>query len=285
MVRIREYDNDDYSFPSTHALQSISIPMWIIYYNFYQNENSNTILFVLSIFLACIISFCISMSRIYLGAHTLQDVVAGIAIGFIISLLYCSFTDYFEKLLTEGGIRIQIVILLFCIFLILIHPIEVFIKNKNGKFNISISQNGYITSSGLIGVGMGTAVGTWVFPDSYNSIVPNKNFQILVQRYIIGSICCVTIYFLLKKIVTMLLLKLWEIFRIPLFNPPYHGIASEKEQAFYISRRKNNPHKFPLNILIGSGFQIMPTVKFIQYASLAFMVLAGCPLIYASIGL
>lgn len=285
VVRIRENDNDDYSFPSTHAVQSVSIPLWIIYYNFFQNENPNTLLLVLSVCLACILSFCISLSRIYLGAHTLQDVIAGIAIGFIISLFYCPLTDYFEKILTKGRVEVQIMIFLLCIVLILLHPVEVFIKNRTSKFHISISQNGYITSSGLIGVGMGTGVGSWIFPDSYNTIVPLKNILNIFQRYIIGSICCIIIYIYSKKIVTSFLLKMWEVLNIPLFNPPYHYLLSEKDHELYKQKRKNLPYKFPLNILIGSGFQVMPAVKFIQYGSLAFMIMAGCPLIYAALGL
>lgn len=284
VIRIREYDNDDYSFPSTHSLQSVSIPLFLIYFNF-KNENELTSTLVLVVGLACMISFCISMSRIYLGAHTLQDVIAGAAVGIIISTLYCTFSDNFEKFLTEGSLSTPITVLIICIILIFIHPVEVFIKNSYGKFNIGLSQNGYITSSGLIGVGMGVCYGSWLIPNSYDTIHPYTHLFNVILRYIVGGMCCVPIYVLTKKIWTTMLMKLWDISKIPLFNPPYHDVTSDKEQEKYEQEAKNSPYKFPFNVLVGSGFQVMPIVKFVQYGSLAFMIMTGCPMIFKAIGI
>lgn len=269
--RLRDMDSDDYSFPSTHSVQAAAVPTWIML-NLFSTDDGTYPLYLL-VPIVMTLSFCISTSRIYLGAHTLQDVIAGYCIGLFLSLSYFSFTLKVEFLLSYGSYMVPLSILLWNTILILIHPIEYSVKHSTGKYNLGYSQSGYLTSTGLCGVIMGTTFGSWMFPDSHENIALTV-FQV-VLRYMVGVICCAVVYLVSKLVLRELLLNIYKTLKIPLFDPPYHGATTEKEQEEYEMRAKI--HK---RTCVGSGIQVMPAVKFVQYTGLAFMIMTGCPLIF-----
>ena len=82
-----------YSFPSGHAMISLSFYGFIIYL-INKNNYSKTIKITTSIVLSVLI-LLIGISRIYLGVHYASDVIAGFAISLAHLILY---TTYNEKI-------------------------------------------------------------------------------------------------------------------------------------------------------------------------------------------
>ena len=74
-----------YSFPSGHALMSITFYGLIIFL-LWQNEENKTIKWVLTFMLVFLI-ICIGASRVYLRVHYASDVLAGFSVGLMWLLL------------------------------------------------------------------------------------------------------------------------------------------------------------------------------------------------------
>ncbi len=83
-----------YSFPSGHALMSITFYGLIIFL-VWQNEKNNAIKYLLTILLALLILF-IGISRVYLRVHYASDVLAGFCVGLMWLLLSLWILQKFE---------------------------------------------------------------------------------------------------------------------------------------------------------------------------------------------
>ena len=90
---IRLIKQGGYSFPSGHAMISIAVYGFLIYYVQMKVKNKRLKLF-LTILLSLLI-ILIGLSRIYVGVHYPSDVIAGYTLSMIILLLVVNF--YQEK--------------------------------------------------------------------------------------------------------------------------------------------------------------------------------------------
>ena len=93
----------NYSFPSGHALMSISFYGFLIYIAYYQVRNSLFRNIVISFLLLLIL--LISFSRIYLRVHYTSDVVAGLSIGLIWLVMIQFIMDKTENRFSQNSLK------------------------------------------------------------------------------------------------------------------------------------------------------------------------------------
>ena len=89
IVDFKMVEEASFSFPSGHAMTSLTFYGLIMYYAYKKIKNKairNTICIALSILI-----FFIGISRIYLGAHYASDVLAGFLCGIVYLVLYITF--------------------------------------------------------------------------------------------------------------------------------------------------------------------------------------------------
>ena len=89
---------DNYSFPSGHAMNSFVFYTALSYFILRETKNLTTSIFVFAI--SGIIIFLIGISRVYLGVHYPSDVIAGYVTGFLwfTSAILFEKTIIFERL-------------------------------------------------------------------------------------------------------------------------------------------------------------------------------------------
>lgn len=88
-IELRMVQESSFSFPSGHAMTSVTFYGLIIYFVFKNVKNKrlrNTICTALSFLI-----FLIGISRIYLGVHYASDVLAGFVFGIVYLVLYITF--------------------------------------------------------------------------------------------------------------------------------------------------------------------------------------------------
>ena len=88
-------NESSYSFPSSHAMVSVVFYGLLIYLVYKIVKNRKTKCFLITIL--TIIVLLISISRIYLGAHYLSDVIGGLSLGIIYLMIFLMFNKDFEK--------------------------------------------------------------------------------------------------------------------------------------------------------------------------------------------
>lgn len=304
--RARPSDADDYSMPSTHSLQAISLPIWLTVYLI--RDLGITSPTFLAWYIPCVFLWVLSISwsRLYLGAHSGQDIIAGWIVGTIVSLIYCLFSNTLEARLMAHDAQCAGQVFAFAVLITYLHPMEVFINNPLGKWSIIVSQSGYLTSCDLAGVIAGVAIGIPGAPDNVPISVFERPYAALFRVVVGGTLCAVT-YILGRKILRSVLLLGYNAVGLPVFDPPAKNnqipptlTMTLKKEGDRVSFESLNVHTFTNGmtpgfqrftqshlglLLLGSGLQIMPIAKFIQYGALSFMVCSPAPHMFRAFGL
>lgn len=83
-----------YSMPSGHSTAIASVAGTLIYEVQKTRKKWFKITAIISLVLLCL---CVGLSRMYLGQHYLSDVLAGLALGFTVSLIMCKFIKFGDK--------------------------------------------------------------------------------------------------------------------------------------------------------------------------------------------
>lgn len=246
-----------------------------------------------------------SWSRMHLGAHSLQDVMAGWAVGIPLAISYCFIYPTIESRLMSHDIQCCGQLFAFAVLVIYLHPMEVFINTGLSKWSIIVSQSGYLTSCDLAGVLAGAALGCLNVPDNVPISVIQRPYAALF-RITVGPICAAIVYITARRTLRSILLTGYNAVGIPVFDPPAKQAQipptlTLKKEGDRVSFESLNVHKWTLGgpapnfqrltqshlglLLLGSGIQIMPIAKFLQYTALSWTVSCGCPLIFTALGL
>lgn len=327
VIRVRKLDELDYAFPSTHSMQAVSQPLFFTYLIFYVwNVESEWYLWT---WLAGngLITLTIIASRIYLGAHHVQDVTVGAVLGVGVGLMYCYLGTLLDTYLAVGSWQVPLCTTALLAGLVMIHPNEIYLKTRLSRFNQTVSQNGYLVSATVAGCASGAILGAWAVaqhPHVFYAVSLSQHPKLVLLRFIVGPVICATLYVACKKLLRAVLLSLWRIFEIPLFDPPAKAPTDQETKQLYMEKtggtiylnyatqpmRKKAPyqrhtknaaswslqlsrdsmiHRLGLNssfaVLFGSGMQVMPIVKFVQYLLLTFVGFFPVPALFSLLGI
>jgi len=112
--RLSNMHNMEFGLPSTHSVTAFGIPFYLIY-KLYGWDTT-------MIMVGIIYTFVVSYSRLYLGMHSLPDILAGILIG--AALLYLWISVGFASLeeWVAHGSYVPITIVAIAAFLLFLHP-------------------------------------------------------------------------------------------------------------------------------------------------------------------
>ena len=162
--RLENWFDNEYGFPSTHAIVAASIPYGCWYLALGRYQFPSNVGFVVAT--AWCLLVCIS--RLYLGIHTVLDVMAGCAIA--VSLLYLGswFLDPLDDFIATHPFS-PVAVILAGIFIMAVYP----------------RQDTWCPARGdtakIIGVGIGVAVGTWYANDITRDPFEGVPFPIRVE--------------------------------------------------------------------------------------------------------
>ena len=125
----------DYSFPSTHSMNAITNISVLIIYN--QNNKLFDESFYIYI-LYFIYPLSIILSRIYLGAHTLIDIIGGCILGFIVVIIWNLTNVYIDNFYLNSNPFLLLVFNTFFYTLLFYYSIG---NNKIDKSVLLMSEN------------------------------------------------------------------------------------------------------------------------------------------------
>jgi len=117
-TQLNNSGNKEFGFPSTHGATSVTLPFYALL-AFQEIEFSSTFLMWLTI---AIIYMCLlSYSRLYLGMHTLPDVIGGVMLGFVVLGICWAYDTFLESNHIVANSD-PVTVYLLGILLLLIHP-------------------------------------------------------------------------------------------------------------------------------------------------------------------
>lgn len=113
-IQMQKKWSNEYSLPSTHAMSSPSIAVTIVYFALNRYEFNFTIAAILTLLWISIISW----SRVYLGMHSVLDILVGFALSAILLAVGLPLTDGIEMFLTKSSVAPVILITVVTILII-----------------------------------------------------------------------------------------------------------------------------------------------------------------------
>lgn len=312
-------------------MQAVSQPLFFTYLIF-SVWGVNDIAFMWQwIGVNLLVTLTIMASRIYLGAHHLQDIVTGSLLGVAVGALYCVIGPMMDEAIAVGSWRVPVGITSALALLVMIHPNEIFLNTSVARFNQTISQAGYLVSATVAGCASGAVIGSWFVAQNqhlFNVVSLRESPMIVLARFVLGPLLCAALYVGCKKLLRTLLISLWQKFEIPLFDPPHKlpenapGVPAAAAKNLYMEKtggtiyltyttqpsrkpyqrhtknaaswsmrlsRDSFLHRWGLEpycaLLFGSGMQVMPIVKFLQYLLLTFAGFFPIPALFTLLGM
>uniref|UniRef100_T1ISK6 Phosphatidic acid phosphatase type 2/haloperoxidase domain-containing protein n=1 Tax=Strigamia maritima TaxID=126957 RepID=T1ISK6_STRMM len=135
----------EFGMPSTHAMVGLGVPFTILYYTMYRYEYPVFLGFILC--LAWCVVVC--LSRIYLGMHTVLDIIGGLLLTVILLALFLPFLDHLDHFQLTNSYS-PIIIVGSILFLVIFYPSGPIWTPARGDTTI------------ILGVGAGCSFGSWL---------------------------------------------------------------------------------------------------------------------------
>nr|XP_009402139.2 PREDICTED: lipid phosphate phosphatase delta-like [Musa acuminata subsp. malaccensis] len=92
----------EYGLPSSHCLNTVCLLGYMLHHFLTHGAKIDAIIPVAFLGLVCLLIISIGMGRMYLGMHSLTDVVAGIIFGLVILALWLMIHEYADDFITSG---------------------------------------------------------------------------------------------------------------------------------------------------------------------------------------
>lgn len=304
----RNVNENEYAFPSTHALQSTSLPIAVsIWYASQINYAglSPLIKFGWGAGIASWIAL-ISFSRMYLGVHYLPDVLSGIAVGGIIGTASGLLFKSVNTAMVNADRPVLWAVALFYIIQGLIHPLY-YTSNRKG-WNLQISNNCYMVSLTLIPVALGS-----LFAHGFSKGIefPRASpLPVFGKRLGLGLAIFLVTYFGGKVLITTVLKKMLALFKIPWYEIPKtenmtlkpqtngatngstNGIHVEEKDPKKLAEEKiledlnrARNEKFFMGIFSPRGIQLKAVVKVLQYLTVTITALLSPKYVFDPLGI
>lgn len=185
VIRLQKKWGLEYGMPSTHAMVAVSIPFSVLIFTMQRYQYP----VIVGLIAATIWCSVICLSRLYLGMHSVLDVVVGILLTIFLMFFLIPLVDYLDYHILTNPYS-PIAVLFVSIMLIVCYP-------KSDKWT---PTRGDTTMT--ISVCVGLQLGAWVnyqigdlvptnLPPPYEIIWPNyQMIGLLLLRTVLG-LCCI----------------------------------------------------------------------------------------------
>jgi len=304
----RNVNENEYAFPSTHALQSTSLPIAVsIWYASKINYAGLSPLIKLG-WGAGVASWItlISFSRMYLGVHYLPDVLSGIVVGGAIGTASGLLFPWMNNAMVNSNTPVLAAAALFYILQGLFHPLY-YTSNRKG-WNLQMSNNCYMVSLTLLPVALGSLLAYGVskgidFPRASPLPVFGKRLGLALAMFLVT-------YFGGKVLITTVLKKMLALFGIPWFEVPKaenptmkpktngstngstNGVHVEEKDPKKLAEEKiledlnrARNEKFFLGLFSPRGIQLKAVVKVLQYLSITVTAILYPKYVFEPLGI
>lgn len=225
-IRLEQNSNleTEYGFPSTHTIVSTTVPFYCLYSCFNRYEFP----FALGLMIAVIWWMSVCISRLYLGVHTVLDILGGIAISLFVLAIAIPCTNLMDDFIFNSFMAAPTGILI-VIVLLYIYPVE------PQHWSMDRGDTAAILGSGL-GVYLASVV-QGPSPDDlahgpFHFTVPTLAvFGLGVVRFIVGILLLLPTRFIMKLLCFRLLPAIMpthgveEVVKRPLVELPYKIIT------------------------------------------------------------
>lgn len=278
----------EYGFPSSHTLNTICLFGYLLYYIINNFNNTNGFSFKLVVIsLMVTLSLLIGIGRIYLGMHSLIDVVFAAVLGSMILVIWFAVEERLDSFITSGK-NVTSFWASLAFLLLFAYPTP---ELPTPSFEFHVAFNG-------VALGVVTGINR-TFSEFHNEYVPklfgpHLGTTMFLKRIMIGLPIIIAVKFVSKALAKGLLPLICNLMGIPIksssYIQPVKGVtvSAVKTQGvgqFSLSSRQTG---YLQKIFLSTPeecYDVDTGIRLLQYAGLAWAVVELVPLVFQSMGL
>ncbi|XP_052173193.1 lipid phosphate phosphatase delta [Diospyros lotus] len=92
----------EYGLPSSHTLNTVCLSGYLFHYVMSCTQNTDALTQVVGLAMVCLLVSLIGFGRIYLGMHSLVDIVGGLVFGLAILAFWLTVNEYIDSFIVSG---------------------------------------------------------------------------------------------------------------------------------------------------------------------------------------
>ncbi|KAH6819630.1 Phosphatidic acid phosphatase family protein [Perilla frutescens var. frutescens] len=275
-----EEDNAmEYGLPSSHTLNTVCLSGYLLHYILDYTESTDLSIRVAGLILACLIVGLIGFGRIYLGMHSLIDIICGLALGLGILAIWLSVSEYLDNFVVSGQNVVSFWAAL-CFLLLFAYPTPEF---PTPSFEYHTAFNGVVL--GIV-IGVHQTFHQFHHENVARVFSPQLTFPAFVGRILLGISTILLVKFCSKALAKWILPILANTLGIPIrstsYVPTLNGSSADKKsdemkQSGYLQK-----------VFLFSkqtSFDVDTGIRLLQYAGLAWSVVDLVPSVFSQLGL
>ncbi|KAF5747740.1 lipid phosphate phosphatase delta isoform X1 [Tripterygium wilfordii] len=265
----------EYGLPSSHTLNTVCLSGYLLHYVLSYSQNEDALVTFAGIFLVSFLVGLIGFGRIYLGMHSLIDIIGGLALGLVTIPFWLSIHDFVDSFIVSGQ-NVTTFWTLLSFLLLFAYPTPEF---PTPSFEYHTAFNG---------VGLGIVAGVQQTYHQYHHeaipriFTPELTIPAFIGRMLVGIPTILAAKFCSKALAKWILPVVSNTLGIPIKSPSYipalNGSVTGKKtdeikQSSYLRKMFFFSHQ--------DSFDVDTGIRFIQYAGLAWAVVDLVPTFFS----
>ncbi|KAL1554558.1 lipid phosphate phosphatase delta-like [Salvia divinorum] len=271
-----EEDNAmEYGLPSSHTLITVCLSGYLLHYILDYTESNDLSIRVAGIILASLVVGLIGFGRIYLGMHSLIDIIGGLALGLGILAVWFSVSEYIDNFVVSGQNVVSFWAAL-CFLLLFAYPTP---EVPTPSFEYHTAFNG--VSFGIV-IGIHLTFHQFHHEDVARVFSPQLTLPAFVRRLLLGIPTILLVKFCSKALAKWILPIISNTLGIPVRSTSYIPTLNGTDKKSDVLKQSGYLQKM---FSKQTSFDVDTGIRLLQYAGLAWSVVDLVPSMFFHIGL
>nr|ABR18474.1 unknown [Picea sitchensis] len=267
----------EYGLPSSHTLNTICLSGYLLYYIINNFDSTNGFVFKLVVIsLLVTLSLLIGIGRIYLGMHSLIDVLGAAVLGTMILVLWFTVHERLDSFITSGK-NVTSFWASFAFLLLFAYPTP---ELPTPSFEFHVAFNG---------VALGVVSGiNRTFSEFHNEYVPrlfgpHLGATMFFKRVMIGLPIIIAVKFVSKALAKGLLPLICNLMGVPIKSSSYVQPVKGATVSAVKSQGVGQLSGYLQKIFLSPPeecYDVDTGIRLLQYAGLSWSVVELVPLVF-----
>ncbi|KAA8518319.1 hypothetical protein F0562_015798 [Nyssa sinensis] len=269
----------EYGFPSSHTLNTVCFSGYLLHYVLSYTQNRDASMELAGFTIVCLLVGLIGLGRIYLGMHSVVDIIGGLALGLAILAFWLTVNEYIDNFIVSGQ-NVTSFWAAFSFLLLFAYPTP----------EIPTPSFEYHTAFSGVALGIVTGIQQTYLQFHHENVPrifsPQLSIPIFLGRILVGIPTIILVKFCSKALAKWSLPIVANTLGIPIrstsYIPALSALSSGKksdevkqlgylQKLFFISRK--------------DSFDVDTGIRLLQYAGLAWSVVDLVPSLFSHLSL
>ncbi|KAL2464811.1 Lipid phosphate phosphatase delta [Forsythia ovata] len=272
-----EEDNAmEYGLPSSHTLNTVCLSGYLLHYILSYTGSGDVSTEVMGFSLVCLVVGLIGVGRIYLGMHSLIDIIGGLALGLGILTLWLSVDKYIDDFVVSGQ-KVASFWATLSFLLLFAYPTP---ELPTPSFEYHTAFNG--VALGIV-IGIQQTYHQFHHENVARLLTPQLRLHAFVGRMLVGIPTILLVKFCSKALAKWILPILAYTLGIPVRSTSYipalngAGKKSDIKQSGYVQKLFFFSRQ--------TSFDVDTGIRLLQYAGLAWSTVDLVPSLFSHLGM